>query len=137
MSVHDKGGRGQWSEYSLASSSATGSSTAAGSSSHAPAAPAPATNSSSTSHPTYGGYVPSTSPAVSTNDVSTGTSTGPHSANITSSPTPSIKSQDSTYIVTRVRALHTFEPTEPGELAFEKGEHAVQLPALACGDTSA
>jgi signal transducing adaptor molecule len=25
-------------------------------------------------------------------------------------------------IVTRVRALHTFEPTEPGELAFEKGE---------------
>jgi signal transducing adaptor molecule len=25
-------------------------------------------------------------------------------------------------IVTRVRALHTFEPTEPGELAFEKGD---------------
>jgi hypothetical protein len=24
--------------------------------------------------------------------------------------------------VTRVRALHTFEPTEPGELAFEKGD---------------
>ncbi|KAG1743031.1 hypothetical protein EDB19DRAFT_2038245 [Suillus lakei] len=25
-------------------------------------------------------------------------------------------------VVTRVRALHTFEPTEPGELAFENGE---------------
>jgi hypothetical protein len=25
-------------------------------------------------------------------------------------------------IVTRVRALHTFEPTEAGELAFEKGD---------------
>jgi signal transducing adaptor molecule len=25
-------------------------------------------------------------------------------------------------IVTRVRALHAFEPTEPGELAFEKGD---------------
>ena len=24
--------------------------------------------------------------------------------------------------MTRVRALHAFEPTEPGELAFEKGE---------------
>lgn len=27
-----------------------------------------------------------------------------------------------TGIVTRVRALHTFEPTEAGELAFEKGD---------------
>jgi signal transducing adaptor molecule len=25
-------------------------------------------------------------------------------------------------VVTRVRALHAFEPTEAGELAFEKGE---------------
>lgn len=25
-------------------------------------------------------------------------------------------------VVTRVRALHTFEATEPGELAFERGE---------------
>jgi signal transducing adaptor molecule len=25
-------------------------------------------------------------------------------------------------IVTRVRALHTFKPTEPGELAFEQGD---------------
>lgn len=29
---------------------------------------------------------------------------------------------DSIPVVTRVRALHTFEPTEQGELAFEKGD---------------
>jgi hypothetical protein len=38
------------------------------------------------------------------------------------SSTSSLPSQVSTVVVTRVRALHTFEPTEPGELAFEKGE---------------
>ncbi len=34
----------------------------------------------------------------------------------TNTPTPNIN------IVTRVRALYTFEPTEPGELSFEKGD---------------
>jgi len=37
------------------------------------------------------------------------------------SSTTSLPSQV-TPVVTRVRALHTFEPTEPGELAFEKGD---------------
>ncbi|KAK2459248.1 hypothetical protein APHAL10511_008725 [Amanita phalloides] len=36
-------------------------------------------------------------------------------------PTSPISTPNST-IVTRVRALHTFEPTEPGELAFDKGD---------------
>jgi len=48
----------------------------------------------------------------------TSTSVIPAAASVTTnaSPTPNVN------IVTRVRALYTFEPTEPGELAFEKGE---------------
>jgi signal transducing adaptor molecule len=34
-------------------------------------------------------------------------------------PTPSAVE---VHTVTRVRALHSFEPTEPSELAFEKGD---------------
>ena len=123
MSMHDKGGRTQWSEYSLASSSGAGSSAVApGSSSRPAAAPAPASGSPTTTRPTYGGYVPSASPAVSASEHRVTTPTRSYSADVASSPAPSVKSQDSVSIVTRVRALHTFEPTEPGELAFEKGD---------------
>ncbi|KAG1743029.1 hypothetical protein EDB19DRAFT_2038243 [Suillus lakei] len=41
---------------------------------------------------------------------------------VASSSTSSLPSQVSAVVVTRFRALHTFEPTEPDELAFEKGE---------------
>ncbi|KAG1853642.1 SH3 domain-containing protein [Suillus subluteus] len=41
---------------------------------------------------------------------------------IAASLTSSLPSQVSTAVVTRVRALHTCEPAEPRELAFEKGE---------------
>ncbi|THG98296.1 hypothetical protein EW026_g3870 [Hermanssonia centrifuga] len=117
MSVMDKGGRGQWGEYSLASSSGTAS---------------PATRQPQSQQPIYGGYVPSSNPTVSTSQANTAVHTpvppvsaAPYSggAGVTTSPVPSMKSQDSGIpIVTRVRALHTFEPTEAGELAFEKGE---------------
>ena len=118
MSVRDKGGRGAWSEYTLASSSG-----AAGSSYAPTAAPSSRPAQAQTQQPVYGGYVPSAAPAVS----GTTTSAAPTPAvaynNVASSPAPSVKSQDSSIpIVTRVRALHSFEPTEKGELAFEKGD---------------
>ncbi|KZT70876.1 hypothetical protein DAEQUDRAFT_667046 [Daedalea quercina L-15889] len=119
MSMHDKGGRPNWAEYSLASSNGAGGS---GSNTNLPA-----TNGSQPSRQqshtqtSYGGYVPSASPAVSAaNTSSTSTVT-----TISASTTPSIPSaspQESTPVVTRVRALHTFEPSEAGELAFEKGD---------------
>ncbi|KAL6306195.1 hypothetical protein BKA93DRAFT_729873 [Sparassis latifolia] len=115
MSVHDKGGRGQWDSYSLASSSGAG-----GSGSEAPAA-VKVTPHTSSQQPGYGGYVPSPSPAVS--------AVAPVAASTVTAATPAVSSADSLSsgrenipIVTRVRALHTFEPSEPGELPFEKGD---------------
>ncbi|EPT01024.1 hypothetical protein FOMPIDRAFT_1162436 [Fomitopsis schrenkii] len=114
MSMHDKGGRPQWAEYSLASGGASGS----GSSTSLPG-----TNTArqpSYSQPSHGGYVPSASPAVSAVNTSP-----PSTTTVSASTTPSIPSasaQESIPVVTRVRALHTFEPTEAGELAFEKGD---------------
>lgn len=147
--MQDRGGRGQWSQYSLTSSSAgAASSSAAGSSSR------PAASSTSASHgaPRYqGGYVPARTPSpqrqpthtqqipqpqntaythsnssnVSAN--STSSTTAPSTVTATSTTTATTTPATSTMtggstIVTRVRALHTFEPTEPGELAFEKGD---------------
>jgi hypothetical protein len=49
--------------------------------------------------------------------ISTPTGISAASSVVTStSPTPNVN------IVTRVRALYTFEPTEPGELAFDAGD---------------
>ena len=121
MSIHDKGGRAAWSEYSLASSSGAG---ASGSSSSGAAA-ATSRSAQAQQQPVYGGYVPSASPAVSPTSNPTSQTPAPtvSTYNPVSSPAPSVKSRDSTSpIVTRVKALHTFEPTEPGELAFEKGD---------------
>ncbi|ETW79142.1 hypothetical protein HETIRDRAFT_478525, partial [Heterobasidion irregulare TC 32-1] len=128
ISVQDKGGRAAWNQYSLASSSAQASSSGAGSSSDG-YQPAAATSSSaaarqgSVGSAIYtGGYVPGpvrqvTPPqAQSQAQVSLPTASATPVA-LSVSPTPS-----TTTIVTRVRALHTFEPTEAGELAFEKGD---------------
>ncbi|KAH9849897.1 hypothetical protein C2E23DRAFT_837847 [Lenzites betulinus] len=127
ISMQDKGGRSQWEGYSLASSSGA-SGSGAGSSRQGPSTtPGPSSSarpSQSSPAPTYGGYVPSSAtPAVSAVPQPTRTPV-PAAAPATSrSPVSSIHStSDSIPIVTRVRALHTFEPTEPGELAFEKGE---------------
>ncbi|KJA14934.1 hypothetical protein HYPSUDRAFT_149756 [Hypholoma sublateritium FD-334 SS-4] len=131
MSMQDKGGRGQWSDYSLAA----GSSGAASGSSSSTAARSTTTatqaaSSSSTVHPfaapkySGGGYVPARTPSPNTVATQQLATPAPVSAtpaassdNASGSPMPANMN-----IVTRVRALHTFEPTEPGELAFEKGD---------------
>ncbi|KAF8961986.1 hypothetical protein BDZ97DRAFT_1905402 [Flammula alnicola] len=121
MSMQDKGGRSQWSD-----------------SSHPFAQPKYA----------GGGYVPARTPSpkgwlrnnvstaaiprsaaqhrnnstTSVTDISTPTVTVAPAPAPTSSSPPATSMSANGNIVTRVRALHTFEPTEPGELAFEKGD---------------
>ncbi|EGN95065.1 hypothetical protein SERLA73DRAFT_162655 [Serpula lacrymans var. lacrymans S7.3] len=122
MSVRDKGGRNQWAENS--SSSGAGGSGSGSSSRNAAvssAVPASGTRQQAASQATYhSGYVPARTPSpkvqtpVATQSV----------ASLASASTTSISSQSASSIpiITRVRAMHTFEPTEPGELAFEKGD---------------
>ncbi|KZT07511.1 uncharacterized protein LAESUDRAFT_608996, partial [Laetiporus sulphureus 93-53] len=120
MSMQDKGGRPPWEQYSLASSSGAGGS---GTSSDHHDSTTSSRQQSYSQPPSYGGYVPSANPAVNADTVSPqGTQT---TAVTSASPAPSASAGSQSQnipIVTRVRALHTFEPTEPGELAFEKGD---------------
>ena len=174
--MQDKGGRNQWSQYSLASGSSSGvagsSSSAAGKSSAAAvSSSSPSASGSSSSHPFSepkyqgGGYVPARTPsptavaaqqrkqqeqyhkaqaaaaaAAIQPQQRQPTSNHHHpatsaSSSISDAPTPTVTAAPAPdpaptpasmsangNIVTRVRALHTFEPTEPGELAFEKGD---------------
>ena len=163
MSMQDRGGRSQWSQYSLApaSSSSSASKPASGSS----ASPAAAASSSTVpapnpfAQPKYpgGGYVPARTPSPvaaspqqqryqppqsqppaqsqTPNRVSSTISTSVASSSATPAAsttpaaatpaavadTPSAMAENGN-IVTRVRALHTFQPTEAGELAFERGD---------------
>lgn len=104
LSVQDKGGRPEWSQYSLTSHEATGSKSGQSSSQqyHPP--------------PAESGYVPASAVPPQAH-VQTAHETAPlrHEDVSPINPTPSA-------LVTRVRALHSFEPTETGELAFERGD---------------
>jgi signal transducing adaptor molecule len=162
MSMQDRGGRPQWSQYSLtpASSSSTAGGPTSGSSTSIAATASSSTAQASHpfAQPKYpgGGYVPARTPSPvaatpqqqqrsqqpqtqhqpqshnQTSSVSsTSSSTAPAAAVIaTTAPAaatpaaanPGSAMADNINIVTRVRALHTFEPTEAGELAFEKGD---------------
>lgn len=165
MSMHDRGGRAKWAQYSLASGgpSGAGSSSAAAGSSLKPDANSSTDGgtggvSSMYTAPKYqGGYVPARSPSPSrqqqqiqhhpssalpqdhpqsSQQHSSQTSAEDHSSNhphpdtssvsvngIPSALTSVTRSQAGTStIITRVRALHRFQPTEPGELAFEKND---------------
>lgn len=162
MSIQDKGGRGQWAQYSLASDS---SPSAAGASSSSASRPSESSSTHPFAAPKYsgGGYVPARTPSParvaaqqrqqaayyqqaqqkynSSTASSVAESTAPTIAaavaptpapaqaappTAAAAPAPAPQQQPAAAtpmnIVTRVRALHTFEPTEPGELAFEKGD---------------
>jgi signal transducing adaptor molecule len=134
MSVQDKGGRGQWTGYSAAaSSSGTGASGSSANLGRKPSASALHTTSS-TSRKTNSyaapaassGYVPAHTPSPKSQSPVQAPSVATPAATPVSAPEVPAASQEPTQgaipIVTRVRALHTFEPTEPGELAFEKGD---------------
>ena len=139
--MHDKGGRSQWGTYEDESTSAAGSSKQPASSSSRPttgAAPA----SSSYRKSDYGyaaaasGYVPA---AVRTPSPVRTTMPAAATSSTTSLPTSATTPVYSSYgqngaaknhsqtslalsTVSRVRALHSFEATEQGELTFEKGD---------------
>jgi signal transducing adaptor molecule len=134
--MQDKGGRRNWNEYSLASSSGAGGSGSQGALQASTAPPLAVSSSSSSSaaaaaaavshqqrHST--GYVPSTESHAQTQAQpqttapTTGESSPPSTAASLKSFTPSTGEVS---VVTRVRALHSFEPTEPNELAFERGD---------------
>ena len=124
--MQDKGGRSQWSGYTAAgSSSGTGASSSSANLGRAASASAPRASRNKSSA-VQSGYAPAHSPSPKPQS--------PVFAPVRSSsagaqaPAPEVPaaSQEPTQgaipIVTRVRALHTFDPTEAGELAFEKGD---------------
>ncbi|KAL1689439.1 hypothetical protein GGG16DRAFT_126443 [Schizophyllum commune] len=101
MSMQDRGGRGAWSDFTSNGDTAGSSGSGGGYSavSHVASSPAPysATSAYSSSISSVGAPTTTSSPAT---------------------PAPG----QGNGIITRVRALYSFEPTEPGELAFEKGD---------------
>jgi signal transducing adaptor molecule len=127
MSVRDKGGRTQWSDYSAygssSSSSRPGASSAAAGSSAKPTAASTSTRYSPP--PASSGYVPAQQ-MPPREDVYTpapgAQSYAPPMPVATPAPAAEPAPDAPIPIVTRVRALHAFEPTEAGELAFEKGD---------------
>ena len=134
ISVKDKGGRANWGEYSLASSSGAGTSNSHPRQQPDGAGPSASSSSAVRNEGTSTfprGYAPGPErpESVPSYAASTGQSSSA-SASTATLPTPAVSrafeatspTPSSTSIVTRVRALHKFEPTEPGELAFEKGD---------------
>jgi signal transducing adaptor molecule len=122
LSIQDKGGRKNWGEYSLASSSGaggSGSQTQINTAHQLAAAPASSSSTNQGRPPPFSsGYVPSTEAHA---QAAPSVEESPPSLPPASLPTSAAPSAE-VYGVTRVRALHTFEPTEPNELAFDKGD---------------
>ncbi|TRM69626.1 hypothetical protein BD626DRAFT_447660 [Schizophyllum amplum] len=128
MSMQDRGGRNTWAEYGANGDTAGSSSSGGGySGGYAPAA-APATAVVNAAHPaTYSApqsasSYTAASPAPYSAATPTYTPSTPSMISGASTTSPATPIPTGSTIVTRVRALYTFEPTEPGELAFEKGD---------------
>lgn len=105
LSVQDKGGQSKWSDYTLTSG-------AAGSNQGKPP------SQPYRAPPAESGYVPASAvPPQLHIQTNTAPAQQTPSKDLVSpaNPAPSV-------LVTRVRALHSFEPTETGELAFERGD---------------
>ena len=105
LSVQDKGGKSKWSDYTLTSAGAAAQNQ--GQSSSQPyRAP-----------PVESGYVPASAVPPQVHVQTNTPAVQQPSKELVSpvNPAPAV-------LVTRVRALHSFEPTEAGELAFERGD---------------
>ena len=105
LSVQEKGGQSKWSDYTLTS----GAAGAAGPDQSPEAYRAP---------PAESGYVPASAVPPQLHVL---TSTAP-AQQAPSKDLVSPGNSAPSVLVTRVRALHSFEPTEAGELAFERGD---------------
>ena len=98
--------------------------------------PLPASSATAFAPPTYqSGYVPARTPTPKSHspvNLPTPVPSAAIPATVEATATASVAPVSpvtsvtsvgaSSPVVTRVRALHTFEPTEAGELAFEKGD---------------
>lgn len=133
MSVQDKGGRTQpaWAAYSTAASNAPSNAV------QKTTATAPATTAGSpityqppsfasgyvrASTPPQPQYTPAPVPARQDSLPSAATPTLQDSLPLTPVRQDSVTSTLEATVVTRVKALYTFEPSESGELGFEKGD---------------
>jgi len=124
LSMTDKGGRQQWAQYSLASANPSASGSGSANASGTAAGP-PNPASSTAPHPEpvrhySGGYAPSPDTHA---EPAAPSYSQPAASVASAAATEAFTSPASiTGPVTRVRALHAFEPTEPGELAFDRGD---------------